>query len=276
MKKIFIPFLMIITTIQSLHAAEQAETERMLRTVTPPSAIVRKAPPEKDVTYFDSFYETSDIIQGNRTGHWSELTNQFGYTHGRITGYFFVSELERFDNKDYTANLGYYFNFKNSYLHLETAFAWQVDYIYKFQNIAEYGHKLIKDLYWQMGYSYRYYDTGDTHLVYPELIYYFGDSYMSATWGVSYIEDRDTAQFGSFRGNFAITNFLNFIAGVAVGQRLYDIYGLDAHEEFGYILFTGLNFKVYKGISARVGYSYSTEAPKFIKRSLNFGLSVKF
>ena len=87
---------------------------------------------------------------------------------------------------------------------------------------------------------------------------------------------REPASFGTVRGSFAITEFLRLYAGAAFGERLYDIYGHQATKEPGYILFIGLNTKVYKGISARAGYSYSAEDPKFIKRSLNFGLSAKF
>ena len=64
--------------------------------------------------------------------------------------------------------------------------------------------------------------------------------------------------------------------GAAFGQRLYDIFGGDAKQEFGYIGFTGLQFNIYKGLSGRVGVSYGAEKPKFIKRSLDFGLSAKF
>ena len=258
------------------YAAEQAETERLLRRITPPLAIAEKEVGKKDEMYADVFYEPSDIMQGNKTGHWSELTERFGYSHGRVNGYMSVSELERFDDKDYTANIGSYFSFKDSYVHAEVGFGWKVSYIYKLQTIAEYGHKLIKDVFWQIGYSYRGYSGDDTHLIYPGLIYYFGDNYIGADYGVSFIESRDTAHIGTIKGDFAITKFIHLSGGVAFGERLYDIYGLNADEEFGYILFAGLNFNIYKGINCRVGYSYGTEDPKFIKRSLDFGLSAKF
>ena len=99
---------------------------------------------------------------------------------------------------------------------------------------------------------------------------------MAEDYGAVWIEGRGTGNFGNFRGDFAITEFLHLTSGVAVGQWLYDIYGLAPSKEFGYILFISLNVKVYKGISARVGYSYSAEDQKFIKRSLNLGLSTRF
>ena len=275
-KKCVLAVILAAAFFSDVYAAEQAETERLIRRITPPLAIAEMGPEKKDEMYVDSFYEQSGILQGARTGHWNELTNRFGYTHRNIQGYFSISELERFDDRDYTANAGSYISMKDSYVHFEGGFGWRVDYIYQIQTIVEYGHKLYDTMFWQVGYNYRAYDPRDTHLVYPGLIYYFGDSYINADWGVSYIESRDTSQFGTVGGNFAITDFLRFSLGVAFGQRLYDIYELDAWREFGYILFTGLNFKVYKGISFRAGYSYSEEKPRFIKRSLNFALAVKF
>lgn len=265
----------LLLFVPRLYAAEQAETERLLRRITPPLAVV-KDEITKDEWYVDSYYEPSDIQQGNRTGHWNELTNLFGYNHQNIRGYASVSQLDRFDDRDFTANVGSYLSFKDQYVHFETGFGWLVSYMYKFQNIVEYGHKLMKNTFWQVGYNYRAYGTDDTHIVYPSIIYYFGDSYMSANYGASFMEGHDTASFGVVRGDFAITEFLHLNAGVAFGQRLYDIYGLDAHEESGYILFTGLSLRLYKGINLRAGYSYGTEKPKFIKRSVSFALSIKF
>lgn len=261
-----------------IYAAEQAETERLIRRMAPPIAVVREGiPAGKDEFFVDSYYEPSDILQGSRTGHWSEITNTFGYGHRNIRGYASLSRYDRFDDKDWTVNVGAYISMLNAYFHMETGFGWYTNYMYNFQQIVEYGHKLYKGLYWQMGYTFRgYRETGNSHILYPGLIYYFGDSYLSANYGANWIEARDTASFGTVKGDFAITKFLHFIAGTAFGERLYDIYGLDARQENGFILFTGLNWNIYKGLSARVGYSYSEEAPKFIKRSLNLGLSLKF
>ncbi|MFA5146706.1 MAG: YaiO family outer membrane beta-barrel protein [Candidatus Omnitrophota bacterium] len=258
------------------YPAERAETERLIREITPPLQLVEDRAEKKDEWYVDSFYEPSDIIQGNRTGHWNELDTTFGYVHGNVHGYMSVSQLERFDSKDYTANFGSYFSLRDSYVHIEAGFGWDVDYIYKFQSIAEYGHKLYSSLFWQIGYNYRAYGTDDTHMIYPGLIYYFGDSYISADYGASCMEGHDTANFGTVKGDFALTDFLHWYCGIAFGERLYDIYGLEAHDEYGYIMFTGLKFTVYKGIQIKAGYSYGTEKPKFIKRAINFAASVKF
>jgi len=255
--------------------AEQSDTEHLIRRMAPPVEVVRGTP-SKDEVYLDAFYEPSDIVQGNRRGHWSEISTTYGYKHGNIRGYGSVTRYERFSNRDFAANLGAYFSFPDSYFHTEMGASWYTDYIYRLQTINEYGHKLYKNLFWQIGYNFRSYDTGNTHVAYPGLIYYFGDSYMAADYGAIWIEGRNTGSFGNFRGDFAITDFLHLWTGVAVGEWLYDIYGLSSSQEFGYILSIGLNVKVYKGVNAKVGYSYSTEEPRFIKRSLNFGLSTKF
>lgn len=275
-RKFFISILFLIILCPYAYAAEQAETSRLIRRITPSLAITKETMEKKDEWYVDGYYEPSDIIQGNKTGHWNELTTLYGYVHQNVRGYFSVSQFERFDNKDYTANFGTYLTFKDYYVHEEIGFGWLVDYIYRLQNIVEYGHRLVGNAYWQIGYNYRGYKVGDTHVIYPGVIYYFGDNYMSADWGITYMEGRDTGYFGTFKGDLAITKFLHWSAGVAVGEYLYDIYGLGASEEFGYILFTGVNVNIYKGINFRAGYSYGTEDPKFIKRSIDFALSVKF
>ncbi len=261
----------------SLFAREEAGTADMIRKIVPPIAVVKEVPEKKDEWYFDSYYEPNLVIQGNRTGRWSELTNTFGYTHKNVQGYFNVQEFDRLGQNDYTANWGSYVTMKDSYAHMELGFGWDVDYIYNFQTIAEYGHKFVKNVYWQMGYNYRAYETsGDTHNVYPGLIYYFGDSYLSANYGASWIESRDPASFGTARGSFAITDFLQLYAGVAFGQRLYDIYAKRASKEPGYILFIGTNIKFYKSINFRIGYIYGAEKPKFQKHGMQYGLMVKF
>ena len=286
MKKVFfrtiaLPVLLTLVSSTAAYrvsfAAEHGETARLIQQqMAPPLAVLKEKEAVKDEIFADVFYEPSDIMQGNRTGHWTELTTLYAYTHQNVRSYIFVSQLERFDDKDYTGNYGSYINMKNSYVHYETGFGWKVDYIYKFQTILEYGHKLYKSLFWQVGYNWRDYSSHDTHIIYPGLIYYFGDSYISGDWGICYKEHASNAYFGSFKGNFAITKLLNLYGGVAVGERLYDIYELKACKENGYILFTGLSYKFSKNLSARFGISYGTEEPKFIKRSLDLGLSLKF
>ncbi len=232
---------------------------------------------EKDKIYIENYYEPSQVLQGNQTGQWWENTTAFGYSHRNITGYGFISQLSRLGVLDNTANIGAYINIdKDQYAHMEAGFGWEdVNYIYKIQTITEYAHRLYKDLFWQAGFNYRgYHEEGDSYILYPGLVYYVGDSWMSATFGTNWIEKRQTAYFGTVKGNFVITDRLQLWLGTAFGQRLYDIFGING--ENGLILFGGITLNVYKGINVKVGGSYGQEEPKFIKRSLMFDASVKF
>ena len=277
-KFIYVIIFVLAAVPLKAFGAEQGETEKLVRQITPPISIIREEVPKKDQWYFDSYYEPSLVIEANKTGRWDELTNTFGYIHQNVQGYFSVSEYDRLGQNDYTANWGTYLTFKDSYAHIETGFGWDIDYIYNFQTIAEYGHKLTKDVFWQIGYNYRaYHYSGDVHNVYPGLIYYFGDNYISANYGGGWIESRDFASFGTVKGSFAITEFLRLYAGTAFGERLYDIFGINpANKETGYILFAGTSFKCYKGISCRFGYIYGAEKPKFQKHGVSYDLTVKF
>lgn|GEM_PF-896031 len=271
--------LTLLVVFTPAHAAEQASVESLVQRLTPPLAVTAVKEPEKDNWYYDAYFEPSNVLQGTRRGHWDELDYNFGYVHKNITGYLSISQQERFDVKNNAAALGAYVNMdKDQYVHFECGVGWPTTFLYQLQSIVEYGHRLYKDLFGQIGYTYRSYrgSFDDTHLVTPGLIYYFGDSFLSANYGASYMESHDTASIGIFKGDFAITKFLRWNCGIAVGGKLYDILGEDAHDEQGYILFTGVNINLYKGIGCRFGYIYGTEAPKFIKRGLYYAVSAKF
>ncbi|MDP3791743.1 MAG: YaiO family outer membrane beta-barrel protein [Candidatus Omnitrophota bacterium] len=269
-----------LVACSSAHAAEQADVEQLVQKLTPPLAVTAAKEPGKDSWYYDAYYEPGDVLQGTKRGHWNELDYTFGYTRKNITGYMFISQQERFDNKNNAASLGAYINMdKDQYAHFEGGLGWGGKmFLYQLQSIVEYGHRIYENLFGQVGYTYRLYRGlgDDTHLVTPGLIYYFGDSYLSANYGASYMESHDTASIGVFKGDFAITKFLRWNCGIAFGGRLYDINGSDAADEQGYILFTGISINLYKGISCRFGYTYGTEDPKFIKRSIYYAVSAKF
>ena len=266
-------FILSITAFCSAHAADQGETVKLLTGLRPPPKVVTK-----DKIYMDATYDMSDVMIGANTGHWIEFINTFGYFHKNIFSYFYTDQYDRLNNKDYTANLGSYITIdENQNAHFEMGWGWAVDYIYKMQMIMEYSHKLYKTLFWRLGWNYRDCKTGTTNVIYPGLIYYFGDHYISADWGTNIIECRGIGYTGSFKGDFALTQFLHLWGGVAFGERLYDTFGLNnPNDEYGYILFSGMTFIIYKDISAKVGGSYSYENPKFIRRGMNFSLSVKF
>jgi len=95
-------------------------------------------------------------------------------------------------------------------------------------------------------------------------------------YGTTLTESRGVAQFGTIKGNFALTERLYLLVGAAVGRRLYDIFELPADQQFGYIIFSGLSYNLSSWATVRAGYSYGTEKPDFIKRSINTSVTLKF
>jgi YaiO family outer membrane protein len=270
---IIVLFVMTPFAVYAAQEGGSSATERLIVLERP-----APKPVEKDVTTLYSYYEPSTVLTGNNPGRWAEITNGFAYQHKNLTGYAAISHFNRYDKIAYTANCGTYVNIdKNQFAHLEIGFGWLNDYMYNVQTISEYAHRLYKDLFWQIGYCYRAKTQQDSHTIYPGLIYYFGDSYMTADFGAIALESRSTGYYGAIKGNFTITKLLDLWSGVAFGEYLYDIYGLDADQETGYMIFGGVTVKVYKDVFAiKVGGSYGEEAPKFIKRSLIFSGTVKF
>jgi len=274
-RKLFLSFVLLLAAYPALYAAQEVPSERLVERPAITPAMVSERP-EKGQWTVTSFYERSNVVQSSRHGHWDELTNSILYRKGDIAGYVSISKLQRFSERDYTANMGAYFKLGEYLLHEEFGWGWDVDFIYKLQNIVEVSHKLKNNLYWQFGYNYRAYIVNDTHLMYPGLMYYFGDNYIGVDYGLSVINSRGLAQYGVIKSDFAINKFLHWSLGAAIGERLYDIFGIDASKEYGYIIFTGANLNVTKDLNFRIGYSYGSENPKFIKRSLNLALSLKF
>lgn len=255
--------------------AEKLEIERQTKAI-PPSLPASVKEEQKNDFFAFSFYETSDVKIGRNKGKWSELTSSAGYKYKGISSYFSYSRLDRRRTVDHTFNVGSYFKIKDFYVHEEIGFGADVSYIYKFQNIAELSHKLYKSLYWQISDTYRDYKTNDSQLISPGLTCYFGNHYVSASYGMSHVATRGTANLGTLKGDFEITDWLRWNAGATYGQWLYDIQGKDASDEVGYILNTGFNLKIYKDFHIGAGYSYGTEKPKFIIRSINVFASIKF
>jgi YaiO family outer membrane protein len=267
--------ILLFTFLINVCFAEQIVTERQLKQM-PPSAVVVQEEKTKEKFFAYAFYEPSDVVIGSNNGTWNEITEAFGYMHKNFSLYLATSQLERLHEWDYTINAGTYFNFKDYYFHEEIGFGEDVTYIYKFQNVFELSHRLYKSLYWQIGYTYRHYLGDDSHLISPGLTYYFGNNYISAYYGMPIIETRGNGNLGTIKGDFEIMEPLHLQGGVTVGQWLYDIYGYDASDEGGYILYAGLNWRIYKEVHVMAGYSYGTEDPRFIKRSFDFSVSAKF
>lgn len=278
MKKNIIIFILLCIVIpnMALYAAGESQTEQILKTAVPIPGVAEGELAKKGEFFVDSYFEPSEVVQGSRPGRWREVTNRFGYKYRNIQGYATVSQWRRFDVNNYTGHFGSYINFPSSYVHAEVGWGWDTTYMYRFQSVVEYGHKIKGGLYGDLGYTYRNYATNDSYMVYPGLTYYFGHNYLSTNYGMSLIESRGVAHFGTLKGSFAITKRLSWLLGAAVGRRLYDIYERPARKQFGYIIFTGLNFDLCQWLSARVGCSYGTEKPSFIKRSTYVSLSAKF
>ena len=233
---------------------------------------------EDNHLFFSSFYEYSAVKQGGRKGQWRLFTNTVGYSFANgFVPYLEVDSWDRFHNSDQLFNLGAYLKFKDfSYFHSEIGFGNDITYLPRFRFLQEYEHKLSGGLSWQAGFKYLHYPVNDVYLAYPGLIYYFGDSYLSAFYNAGFTESRGAASSALFKGNLALNKFIDFWFGGAVGERLYDIDLLKSSKQYGYIMFAGIDFKVYKDLRLRLGYSYGMEKPAFIARSIDYGLSIKF
>ena len=225
---------------------------------------------------FDSSYEYSFVTLGARAVHWKLFTSRLMYmVRGQIP-YVEVTQHERDRVSDVTIAPGAYFQFKNSSLHIENGFGIDADYIYRYQATVEYEHRLIQNLYWKIGSRYLHYKTGDVLLAYPGFIYYFGNHYITANYGFSLSEGRSDAHWGSGKINLALPYQINSFVGAAIGQRLFDIYPIEAAKQGGFILFTGIDYRIFENVKIRAGYSHSQEKPNFIKRSVDGGLAITF
>jgi YaiO family outer membrane protein len=260
-----------VTLISCGASAEEVKKEREIKEVEPRLAVTEKK------LYFDSYYEYGWVKQGSRKGAWKTLSSRLAYLHNNLqTPYLEITRYDRLKATDYTVDLGSYFKLQDAYAQAEIGFGDEIDYVYRFQTTLECSHKLIKNLFWKLGARYLNYAANDVLISSPGLIYYFGGHYLSLDYGNSITESRGMAHWGDIKGNFAITKRLQIWMGTALGERLYDIYAIKASKQYGYIFFTGFNFKTSDNMDFRVGYSYSMEKPSFIKRDLNCAFYLKF
>ncbi|MDP3790221.1 MAG: YaiO family outer membrane beta-barrel protein [Candidatus Omnitrophota bacterium] len=233
---------------------------------------------KKEKLFFNAFYEYGWVEQGFRKGNWQQSTGRIAYSlNDMMTSYTAFNVHERFHKKDYAIDTGYDFRFGNyAYANTEFSVGADVDYLYRYRLNIDYGHRLYKNLFWEVDSKYLNYRGNDVGLVSPSLVYYFGNHYVSASYGLSLTHTRGAAQWGIFRGNYALTDNLNLWGGMATGQRLYDIYEIDASKQYGYIFYTGLTYRIVKQLDFSAGYSYSKERPNFQKHGINFGLNLKY
>lgn len=270
-KRLLALILFFVSVPAAVLAQERPEVEAKLR--QEPARYIQDGE-----LFFSSFYEYSGVKQAGRKGQWRLFANTVGYAFANgFTPYLEVDSWDRFHNQDQLFNFGAYLKFRDfSSWHSEIGFGNDINYLPRFRLLEEYEHKLAGNLSWQAGFKYLHYPANHVYTVYPGLIYYFGDSYLSAFYNLSFTEGRGTAQSGLFKGSIALNKMLDFWFGGAVGQRLYDIDLLKASKQYGYFIFIGLDFKVTKNVKFRLGYSYGMEKPAFISRSVDYGVTIKF
>lgn len=270
-KRVTIILALILIHCAWASAAEKAEVERGLKE-KPLSILAKKE------LFLSSYYEYGWVKLKPRKGQWRLFTNTIGYSfENGLVPYLEVDSWDRFHDKDQMISLGAYLKFEDSsYLRSEIGFGDDITYLPTFRTVQEYEHRMAKNLFWQFGYKHLNYSDNDVDIVYPGLIYYFDDHYLSAFYNASFTQSRGTAHWGTVKGNFTLSERVSLWLGTAVGERLYDIELLKASKEYGYIIFSGADFKIYKGLAFRLGFSYSREKPSFIKRSIDYGMSLKF
>jgi YaiO family outer membrane protein len=272
-------FILLTVTVFSYARvfAEQTEIIKEVQKKEPPR--FREAGKEK--IYAHSLYEYSWIKQGPRKGNWRIFSNRVAYLKDNLQVLYVDSTgYERFGVKDSTLEFGTYLKLQNGYLHGEFGFDCDhVDYMYKFKGLIELEQRVVNNWFVNLGTRYLHYTSdvsGDVYIFSPALVYYFGNNYVTAGYGISDTQYRDSAQFGTAKAGFALNERVNLWLGAAFGNRLFDIVPLKSNKQYGSIFFGGADIAVTKNITFRIGGSYSKERPSFIKRSIDFGAKVKF
>lgn len=271
MRKTAYVIMISITMFCLTVSAEEVKKERQIKETVSPFVKTEKK------IHISSYYEYSWIKQGSRKGNWEVLSNRIAYLRNNLQApYLEISRFERFGLTDYTADIGSYFKFNDAYARAEVGFGDEISYVYRFQTTLEYSRRLIGNSFWKLNFRYLNYSPDSVFISSPGLIHYFGDHFVSLDYGNSITQNRGSAHWGIAKGNFALNKRLRVWAGSAVGERLYDINAIKASLQYGYIIFSGLDFNLSDDIDLRVGGSYSKERPDFIKRSIDLNFSIKF
>ena len=208
---------------------------------------------------------------------WLESDVQLSLPLKNATPYVDLAYFERDHIGDYAFTAGSFFKLGKDILQLEAGAGMKIDFIYQLQTTAEYDYHLCNNLYGKVRARYLHYESaGDVWVGSPlGLIYYFGDNYITADYDLSSTAGRGTAQWGSLKADFTVNPRWGFYTGAAAGERLFDMSELPASLENGFILFTGVRFRVLKNAQLTTGVSYSEERPTFIQRSIDVTLSIK-
>jgi YaiO family outer membrane protein len=257
-------------------SGEQLTVEREISKESP----ILKEVPSGEKIYAHEYYEEAWVKQGSRKGSWRELSTRVAFLHDNIPlPYVDFTQYTRLGVKDYSIDMGGYVKLDKGFFHAGIGyggFGGDRDYIYRFKFFCELERQIAKGFSVNLNSRYLHYPEGDVFIFIPGLVYYFGDSYLSAQYGVSATEKRDPAQFVIMRGNLKMARYLSAYFGGAVGERLYDIFPQRSSEQFGYTVFGGLDFMLSRNISLRIGGSYSEEGTDFIKRGVESRLAAKF
>ncbi|MDD4202319.1 MAG: YaiO family outer membrane beta-barrel protein [Candidatus Omnitrophica bacterium] len=232
----------------------------------------------EDTIYGHFYHEESTVKQGGRCGQWQITTFRVALLNkGLQFPYFEATRHNRFGERDYNFDFGGYFKLAEGYARIEAGFGHDVSYTSKFRAAGEIEQKLLGTLFVNINAEYQRKPGAKVYIVSPGLIYYFGDHYIFLDYGLSIIESRGAANYGIAKANIRLMKNISFIGGFAIGERLYDIYGLDkASSEKGYIVFGGLEIKMNDDVAVRLGGSYSEEEPSFIKRSFEVLVKASF
>jgi len=277
MKRIIFILLTLTVFFHAYVLAEQTEIMEDVQKKEPP----RFAEETKEKIYAHSLYEYSWIKQGSRKGNWRIFSNRVAYLKDNLQVFYIDStDYARFGVKDNTLEFGSYLKLKNGYLHGEFGLdSDHINYMYKYKGLIELEQRVVNNWFVNLDTRYLHYASdvsGDVYIFSPALVYYFGNNYLSAGYGVSFTQHRDSAQFGTIKGGFALNDKVKLSLGAALGNRLFDINLLKSNKQYGSIFFGGLDIAVTKNITFRIGGSYSKERPSFIKRSIDFGAKIKF
>jgi YaiO family outer membrane protein len=278
---------LVLATIGSVFCAVAEITQVEQRVAEQGPVLFEKLPTEekpeyKEKIYIHSFYEYNFVKQrGKGHGEWQVLTSRIAYLNNGVQQpYVDVNYYKRFADEELTLEAGSYFKFQDGYIHPYGGFG-RMDnegppFMYNWKGGLEVEHKLFDTVYLNVEGTYLNKLPDDVYVLTPGLVYYFGDHYISADYGLTLIVTRGWGQFGTVRGNFVITKHITFFGGGAVGEWLYDIFGLPPQKEKGYLFFTGLNVNVTDNIMLRVSVSWAHEDPQFEKTGINSGLAIKF
>ena len=231
----------------------------------------------KERIEISSYEEYSWVRQGSGKGHWNVSSNRLAYIEDNIPVFYTDFDIyTRFSEVDYTFNFGSYYKSETGYIHGEIGFGADVDYIYRFRMVGEAEFKLIDTLNINVDGIYMNYESGDVLVTSPGLVYYFGNDYIGADFGISIIKNRFPAYFGTLRGYHHLNEHLGIWFNGALGERLFDIFEYDPSKQFGFIVGCGMQFTFSKNFIVRAGWSHSEENPSFIKQSIDLKATIKF